>query len=425
MYVLTRFEIDGFWNSHIVQSNLRDDVNIFIGLNGTGKTTLINLLQAALTVDVALLHRLSFKEIRLFLKQGTSTRRITITRKPRDSVYDFVKYKISQRVLEVPLVPNDMDMRRRFHSRYFHDLTAIRKNMAALVEVSWLSVHRQVMQDDEYERPTRMRTSEQLLNPVDTRLVHLLGKLSDYHLGLQAKGNDVSAEFQKKVLSSLLYSSTFDTFDFHADDEINYEEMRDHLYHAYEALGITSGIRKRIDEHVEKIQKSISTIREQKAKNEAFYVNDVLPYSLFKRTRSIVESSMEADAEKRALFELLDLFVTTVNKFLDGKTLTLAPNQEYGLSMKKAGEEIEFPLLSSGEKQLFILLAETVLQNRRQSIFIADEPELSLHVAWQRKLLSAVRKLNPNAQLVVATHSPEIAGPWRENLIKMREVISK
>ena len=198
MYVLTRFEIDGFWNSHIVQSDLRDDVNIFIGLNGTGKTTLINLLQAALTVDVALLHRLSFQEIRLFLKQGTSTRRISITRKPRDSVYDFVKYRISQRVFEIPLVPNEMDMRRRFHSRYFHDLNAIRENMASLVEVSWLSVHRQVMQDDEYERPTRMRTSEQLLNPVDTRLVHLLGKLSDYHLGLQAKGNEVSAKFQEQ-----------------------------------------------------------------------------------------------------------------------------------------------------------------------------------------------------------------------------------
>lgn len=92
--------------------------------------------------------------------------------------------------------------------------------------------------------------------------------------------------------------------------------------------------------------------------------------------------------------------------------------------MTKGGEAIDFPLLSSGEKQLFILLAETVLQNRRQSIFIADEPELSLHVAWQRKLLNAVRKLNPNAQLVVATHSPEIAGPWRHSLIKMREVVS-
>ena len=214
--------------------------------------------------------------------------------------------------------------------------------MASLVEVSWLSVHRQVMQDDEYERPTRMRTSEQLLNPVDTRLVHLLGKLSDYHLGLQAKGNEVSAKFQKKVLISLLYSSKFDTFDFKADDDTDFKAMRDHLYHAYEALGITSGIRKRIDEHVEKIQKSISTIREQTAKKENFYVNDVLPYSLFKRTRKIVESSMEADAEKRALFELLDLFVTTVNKFLDGKTLTLAPNQDYGLSMTKAGEEIDF-----------------------------------------------------------------------------------
>lgn len=423
MYILTRFEIDDFWDTHTVKCDLHEDVNIFIGLNGTGKTTLINLLQAALTVDIPLLHGLSFTEIRLTLKENVSTRKITITRQPRDAVYDFVKYKISQRTFEIPLVPNELDMRRRFHSRYYGDLMKIRECLAPLLEVSWLSVHRQLIQEEEYDRPSRRRTNE-LLNPVDTRLEHLLGQLSDYHLGLQAKANEISSKFQKKVLISLLYSNTFDTFDFQADEDTDFNAMRDHLYHAYEALGITSGIRRRIDEHTERIQKSITTIREQTARNESFYVNDVLPYSLFKRTRKIVESSVEADAEKRYLFELLDLFIDTVNDFLDGKTLALAPNQEYGLSIKKLGKEIKFHLLSSGEKQLFILLAETVLQNRKQSIFIADEPELSLHVEWQRKLISAVRALNPNAQLVVATHSPEIAGPWRKRLIKMREIIS-
>lgn len=424
MYILTRFEVDGFWDNYNIQSDLRDDVNIFIGLNGTGKTTLVNLLQAALTVNVELLYSLSFKEIRLFLKQKSSTRRITITRQS-GAIYDVVKYKISRYKFEIPLVPNDIDMRRRFHPRYFHDWSNIKENMSSLVKVSWLSVHRQtIINDEDSELPNRRRAREQLFNPVDNRLMHLLGKFSDYHLNLQAKANDISTEFQKRVLTSLLSSSTFNQSDFQRNDT-DFDVLREQLYHAYEDLGIESDIHRRIDEHVARIQKSITVINEKTTKHEPLHFDDVLPYSLLSPTQKIVEFSMEADNKKRELFELINLFIFTINGFLDGKALALTPNNDYGISMTKDGKDIDFSLLSSGEKQLFILLVETVLQNRKQAIFIADEPELSLHVAWQRKLIEAVHKLNPNAQLIVATHSPEIAGPWREKLIKMRDVISK
>jgi len=383
------------------------------------------LLQASLSVDIELLHSLSFKEIRLYLKHGSKRRHITITRQPRDSVYDFVKYKIGRRVYQIPLIPSEQDLRRRFHPRHVKELDTIKEKMTSIVEVSWLSVHRNLIQNEDFERLSRKRVSEHFLNPIDTRLVFLLGALSDYHLALQAQSNSISENFQKKVLSSLLYSDTFDTFDLMTEDEINFGALKADLIHAYQSLGIHSGIKKRINHHVERIQKSIETIRVATEKKEAYYVNDVLPLSLYKRTREIVELSIAADTEKQQLFELLDLFINKINSFLNGKTLSLAPDKDYGLSMKSQLEDIDFHLLSSGEKQLFILFAETVLQNRKQSIFIADEPELSLHVAWQRKLLSAVRELNPSAQLIVATHSPEIAGPWRNNLIKMREVFTQ
>ena len=69
--------------------------------------------------------------------------------------------------------------------------------------------------------------------------------------------------------------------------------------------------------------------------------------------------------------------------------------------------EIDFKVLSSGEKQLLILLIKVFLAGN--SLVTLDEPELSLHIGWQQKLLDAMHRLNPNAQLIVATHSPEIA----------------
>ena len=63
------------------------------------------------------------------------------------------------------------------------------------------------------------------------------------------------------------------------------------------------------------------------------------------------------------------------------------------------------------------------MMNRRTVISITDEPELSLHIAWQRNLLSSIRKLNSNAQIIVATHSPEIAGGFPFSVIDMESIV--
>jgi predicted ATP-dependent endonuclease of OLD family len=74
----------------------------------------------------------------------------------------------------------------------------------------------------------------------------------------------------------------------------------------------------------------------------------------------------------------------------------------------RIGESVSLPLglLSSGEKQVLRLLIECL--RVQENTLLIDEPELSLHVDWQRGLISAMRALNPDCQLILATHSPEI-----------------
>jgi predicted ATPase len=75
--------------------------------------------------------------------------------------------------------------------------------------------------------------------------------------------------------------------------------------------------------------------------------------------------------------------------------------------------------LSSGEKQLLILLAEALLREASPVVYVADEPELSLHVEWQEKLITSLVELAQNLQVLVATHSPDIVGPYRSKVIKL------
>lgn len=47
---------------------------------------------------------------------------------------------------------------------------------------------------------------------------------------------------------------------------------------------------------------------------------------------------------------------------------------------------------------------------------MADEPELSLHVSWQEKLVDSIIKINKNAQIIFATHSPDVVA-WRAEYV--------
>lgn len=85
------------------------------------------------------------------------------------------------------------------------------------------------------------------------------------------------------------------------------------------------------------------------------------------------------------------------------------------------GDQARIDSLSSGEKQLFILLGEALLQEGRPVVFISDEPELSLHVAWQSVLFENVRKLNPSCQIICATHSPDIVGHFQDRVIQVED----
>jgi predicted ATP-dependent endonuclease of OLD family len=96
-----------------------------------------------------------------------------------------------------------------------------------------------------------------------------------------------------------------------------------------------------------------------------------------------------------------------------------------GFSFQIDGNDTKYPWtnLSSGEKQLLIQFLEILLQEDKSLIFIADEPELSLHLRWQDKLLKTLRSLNKNAQLIVATHSPEIVSEYSDNIVNMKEIV--
>ncbi|MDE6336055.1 MAG: ATP-binding protein, partial [Muribaculaceae bacterium] len=64
-------------------------------------------------------------------------------------------------------------------------------------------------------------------------------------------------------------------------------------------------------------------------------------------------------------------------------------------------------------------------QEETPNVLLMDEPEISLHISWQDKLITTLRELNPNCQLILTTHSPNIfANGWEDKLVFMEDIES-
>lgn len=88
------------------------------------------------------------------------------------------------------------------------------------------------------------------------------------------------------------------------------------------------------------------------------------------------------------------------------------------------GDSIGTEQLSSGEKQLLLILFKIFLTEEDPFVFLMDEPEISLHIGWQYELINIIRKLNPNCQLIISTHSPSIFGDgWGDKITYVEDII--
>lgn len=80
--------------------------------------------------------------------------------------------------------------------------------------------------------------------------------------------------------------------------------------------------------------------------------------------------------------------------------------------------------LSLGEKQIIIILLSALIQDYQPTVMFLDEPEVSLHVDWQETLIDNIRLLNPNVQLIIATHSPSIiVNGWGGHVTQMDKIL--
>ena len=160
----------------------------------------------------------------------------------------------------------------------------------------------------------------------------------------------------------------------------------------------------------------------RKGGESAITVDDAAFLFGLRRVSGVVDRWYALQKELAEIFEPREKFLKICNELLQRKQLEISASNELQFK-SRTGKPLTAMQLSSGEKQLLILLIETLLQEEKPAVLIADEPELSLHVLWQERLVGSLRALNPSVQIIVATHSPDIVGRLGDRAIDMESVI--
>jgi ABC-type glutathione transport system ATPase component len=103
-----------------------------------------------------------------------------------------------------------------------------------------------------------------------------------------------------------------------------------------------------------------------------------------------------------------------------GKTIIRKSNE---ILFEQDGDTLYPYQLSSGEKQMLVILLTVLVQDNRRGVLFMDEPEVSLHVEWQQRLIGLIRELNPNVQIILTTHSPAmIMDGWEDAVTEVSDI---
>lgn len=431
---LEYIKILGLFGRHNVELLFDKEVNIYIGENGLGKTTILNCVYFILKKQYLKLAEIDFAEIQIKFRSEDKEKTLKIA--------DINEYNLRR-------MP-----RRGYDPDYLEDM---------LQDMIISPSHIENLDSDELDMLTRrLSNTVGVSTPMARRLIqqYLRTSLSVYEKKNRGEAKEVeelNALLDKKITQKILYFTTYRRIEDDFSKLINNEEKIRQSSDTLIRFGM-SDVDKTIKMMLEKIRensresfnKMTGVLLKQYSDANKQSINKFDKTSIDKDMLKIILDRLGNEVEqedrdniislldnediyKSEYSYLLDLilklienynkqkvldekiknFVYTCNKYLNGKQFVYNQSELTLLVCLQTNEgcfdnTIELTNLSSGEKQIVSLFSKLYLENEQDSILVIDEPELSLSMEWQKMLLPDIMRSGNCKLLLTVTHSPFI-----------------
>lgn len=420
--------IDNFWGDKRVKLDFSKDINFLIGVNGSGKTTIINLIAASLNADFSALDKAQFSKIHISFFADSEGEKgetfIEVQKKDKiDSPYPNINFilklkpdakarsfKLNEIEEEIFYrYPKEYIRQRNFlgSGQFVKDVNLILQNN---INLTWLSIHRANRNNIHADEKSFDSSIDQKIKELSTELVKYFGVLDK-------KYSAETEKFQKNIFLSLIEGQKNDKL--LTTEDLDSKKEKESLRQIFLLFKLQEAeFSSKLDRHFKGFDQAKKILEEKKG-----IQLEMLSYILgTRRIHSIVQEWADLNEKKNDINKPKVSFIDVLNNLYQKKQLFI--NEKNELKVRtQSGKEFDLIQLSSGEKQLLIILGVSLLQENKSHIYIADEPELSLHVDWQERLVGSLKTVNPNSQIIFATHSPDIVGRNSDCVIQVENCI--
>lgn len=406
---------------HKIPINVDDNITIIHGPNGLGKTTLLNMIHSFFSLNFIKLSTYPFHEFTVDFDDGSTVFVINKSEQNKNSL--SVIYK-SERGKSQHYSPTFND-----EANYQYPLHAIEAFVPGIDQVGnkrWrysatgelLSLSDVINRFGEYLpiEFTRQKDAPAWLmeikncNPIQyiktERLI--LSRDQDHIRRNERRVSEHSVAIYASELAKEIKSKLADYGALSQSLDRTFPARLVRLKHLDEISNET--LLKKLDEIEAKRKKLIKLGLLDNNTDLEFKVND---NEIDNRTRSVLSIYIKDTQDKLDVFNTLaskiDLLKRIVKSRFRHKEMII--DKENGITfMTSVGEKLNPMSLSSGEQHQIVLLYELLFKIKEESLILIDEPELSLHVAWQVQFLRDLEEITKVVpfDVLIATHSPQI-----------------
>lgn len=422
---------------------------ILIGPNGDGKTTALRLIQALLTPSLPDLLSIEFQDVMLRFDDQAGAERVILAKKTKTNLtlsFSSVEGDLAIPVSVLKAIEEEIPPHRRVLevARAFRVKYSDNPVFRAISEISlpvFLGLERTTSSDIDYL--TGSGSEDFIYRAGAGRRIEVRGGQGSLNEGLAEiqrliqraykrirQLRDAQAErLRRKLLLTGFEYSTFRlgssgswTISEDSLSQSDLEFQREELLKALVSVGIDeSEARKELDPFFEKLialGRRLASKEASGAQHGEAIFESMMNRASALRLKQLVDVVRDFNEKSAGLMSKFDAFLSCVNHFFGDSRKSVGIDSVGFLKVSRPGtSDVDIAALSSGERQLLIIFAHLFFNSfgDKSNIFIVDEPELSLHLRWQEVLLEKMIQSSPRAQIIVATHSPEIVGELTAN----------
>lgn len=430
------------------------DITILYGENGSGKTTILSILETILTARIWELFDINFEQIILQGQDDHDNKdySVSILRDIDKENGLYLELEISEsgnknsdKIYQNTISSLKISSNTSIEFREIVSVYPIIEDIKMVFNELYLPINRvpwSMREDRIFQGDYRRNISSDDQN-IDNSLKHAMNLIERENRIIESRKNRYNQEFKNQILSSSLGINIDNLSTILTSEEIidtdKIRELKKKYFKMLDNLDVPDKNKDKIEEFLNNYERKLPDVLDyissgNKNANDSGFV-DLMTF--FFEASEIVRMTkvlpIAENLEKRLsdISNKITNFTNIVNSFfedsMEKKELIFDNFGVPYFKIKGRSGKIHFKYLSSGEKQIVIFFANLVLTNRFsrnkkfKDVFIADEPEISLHMLWQLKLIPNILKSRKNIQIILATHSPEIVGEYENKMFELKK----